>query len=51
VKGLGATGYGEAMVAKAFGADFHTVETIAHAHAALHEVPMQRLFWTLAART
>jgi predicted CoA-substrate-specific enzyme activase len=39
VKGLGATGYGEAMVAKAFGADFHTVETIAHAHAALHEVP------------
>ncbi len=39
VKGLGTTGYGEALVAKAFGADFHTVETIAHAHAALHEVP------------
>ena len=39
VKGLGTTGYGEALVAKAFGADFHTVETIAHAHAALHLVP------------
>jgi predicted CoA-substrate-specific enzyme activase len=39
VKGLGTTGYGEALVAKAFGADFHTVETIAHAHAALHFVP------------
>ncbi len=39
VRGMGATGYGEALVAKAFGADFHTVETIAHAHAALHEVP------------
>jgi predicted CoA-substrate-specific enzyme activase len=36
---LGATGYGEALVAKAFGADFHTVETIAHAHAALFEAP------------
>jgi predicted CoA-substrate-specific enzyme activase len=39
VRGLGTTGYGEALVAKAFGADFHTVETIAHAHAALHFVP------------
>ncbi|MBN2037737.1 MAG: hypothetical protein JW768_13430 [Chitinispirillaceae bacterium] len=39
VRGLGTTGYGEALMANVLGADFHTVETIAHAHAALREVP------------
>ena len=34
IKGLGATGYGELLVARAFGADYHSVETVAHAHAA-----------------
>lgn len=34
VKGLGTTGYGEILFAKAFGADFHIVETIAHKAAA-----------------
>ncbi|MCD8356136.1 MAG: acyl-CoA dehydratase activase [Clostridia bacterium] len=34
VLGLGTTGYGEMMLAKAFGADYHTVETVAHAAAA-----------------
>ncbi|MDR1596077.1 MAG: acyl-CoA dehydratase activase [Treponema sp.] len=31
---LGTTGYGELLFDKAFGADFHTVETVAHAEAA-----------------
>ena len=31
---LGTTGYGEKLFAKAFGADYHTVETVAHAEAA-----------------
>ncbi|ADN02491.1 acyl-CoA dehydratase activase [Spirochaeta thermophila] len=34
VKGAGTTGYGELLFAKAFGADYHTVETVAHARAA-----------------
>lgn len=39
VLGLGTTGYGELMLAKAFGADYHTVETVAHAAAAKKYVP------------
>ncbi|MDO4175158.1 MAG: acyl-CoA dehydratase activase [Eubacteriales bacterium] len=39
VRGLGTTGYGELMLAKAFGADYHTVETVAHAAAAKKYVP------------
>ena len=35
VLGVGTTGYGEALFARAFKADFHTVETVAHAEAAL----------------
>ncbi|MCD7775787.1 MAG: acyl-CoA dehydratase activase [Firmicutes bacterium] len=31
ILGLGTTGYGEALFAKAFGADFHIVETVSHA--------------------
>ncbi|MCD8085943.1 MAG: acyl-CoA dehydratase activase [Clostridiales bacterium] len=31
VLGLGTTGYGEQLLAQAFGADYHTVETVAHA--------------------
>lgn len=31
IKGLGTTGYGEEMTAEAFGADYHVVETVAHA--------------------
>ncbi|MGL1901341.1 MAG: acyl-CoA dehydratase activase [Fibrobacterales bacterium] len=34
ILGLGTTGYGEELFAKAFNADFHTVETVAHAEAA-----------------
>jgi predicted CoA-substrate-specific enzyme activase len=34
VKGFGSTGYGEHLFAKAFGGDYHTVETIAHKEAA-----------------
>ena len=37
--GLGTTGYGEVMLSKAFGGDYHTVETVAHAAAACHYVP------------
>ncbi len=37
--GLGTTGYGEMLFAKAFGADYHTVETVAHATAARKYVP------------
>lgn len=34
VLGLGTTGYGELLVGTAFGADYHTVETVAHSTAA-----------------
>jgi len=36
---LGTTGYGELLFDKALGADFHTVETVAHAAAARKYVP------------
>jgi predicted CoA-substrate-specific enzyme activase len=36
---LGTTGYGEVLFAKALGADYHTVETVSHAAAALKYVP------------
>ena len=39
VIGLGTTGYGELLFDKALGADFHTVETVAHAAAAQKYVP------------
>lgn len=34
ILGLGTTGYGELLFGKAFGADYHTVETVAHSAAA-----------------
>ena len=39
ILGVGTTGYGELMFAKAFDADYHTVETVAHARAAEACVP------------
>ncbi len=39
VLGVGTTGYGELMFAKAFGADYHVVETVAHARAVRDLVP------------
>jgi len=39
IRSFATTGYGEQLVARAFGADYHTVETVAHAEAALHFVP------------
>lgn len=39
ILGAGATGYGEQLFAAAYHADFHTVETVAHAEAARHYVP------------
>ncbi len=39
ILGLGSTGYGEVLFAKAFKADYHTVETVAHAEAAQFFVP------------
>ncbi len=39
VVGVGTTGYGELMFAKAFGADYHVVETVAHARAVRDLVP------------
>ena len=39
VLGFGTTGYGEVMLSKAFGGDYHTVETVAHAAAACHYLP------------
>lgn len=39
VRGVGTTGYGERLAAAAFAADHHLVETVAHARAALREVP------------
>ena len=37
--GVGTTGYGEVLFAKAFKADYHTVETVAHAEAAMRIDP------------
>ena len=39
VGGVGTTGYGERLFAAALHADYHCVETVAHAHAALREAP------------
>lgn len=39
ISGVGTTGYGELMFAQALNADSHTVETVAHAHAAQRYVP------------
>ncbi len=39
VKGVGTTGYGEMMFAKAFKADYHIVETVAHAEAGFKYAP------------
>ena len=39
VASIGTTGYGEQLFARAFGADYHTVETVAHARAALAYEP------------
>ena len=39
VAAMGTTGYGELLFDKAMGADFHTVETVAHAAAAQKYVP------------
>ena len=39
VLGLGTTGYGELLLNAAFGGDYHTVETVAHAAAACHYEP------------
>jgi len=39
IMGVGTTGYGELLFAKAFGADYHTVETVSHAEAALKYAP------------
>ena len=39
IAGVGTTGYGELLFARALHADYHTVETVAHAHAATRFVP------------
>ncbi|MCC8100848.1 MAG: acyl-CoA dehydratase activase-related protein [Clostridiales bacterium] len=39
ILGLGTTGYGENLLAQAFGADYHTVETVAHAMGCTHYYP------------
>jgi len=39
ILGLGTTGYGELLFARAFGADYHTVETVAHAEGCRKFVP------------
>ncbi|MCD8326954.1 MAG: acyl-CoA dehydratase activase [Lachnospiraceae bacterium] len=39
ILGVGTTGYGEKMLARAFGADYHIVETVAHATAAVRFFP------------
>ncbi len=39
ILGVGTTGYGESMLANAVSADFHIVETVAHAQACLHYFP------------
>ena len=39
IAGVGTTGYGELLFHRALHADYHTVETVAHAHAATRYVP------------
>ena len=39
IAGVGTTGYGEMLFHRALHADYHTVETVAHAHAATRYVP------------
>ncbi|MCK5735662.1 MAG: CoA activase, partial [Spirochaetaceae bacterium] len=39
IKGVGTTGYGENLFAKAYHADYHCVETVAHARAARQFAP------------
>lgn len=39
ILGLGTTGYGELLFARAFGADYHTVETVAHTQGCQKFVP------------
>ena len=39
IRGCGTTGYGEDLFAAALGADYHTVETVAHAEAAMKYAP------------
>lgn len=39
ILGMGSTGYGEIYFAKAFKSDYHTVETVAHAEAAMKYAP------------
>ena len=39
IRGVGTTGYGEKLFAGGFSADYHTVETVAHARAALRSEP------------
>ncbi len=39
IAGVGTTGYGELLFNRALHADYHTVETVAHAHAATRYVP------------
>jgi predicted CoA-substrate-specific enzyme activase len=39
IRGVGTTGYGEYLFAKGFHADYHTVETVAHAEAAMKYAP------------
>ncbi|MCD8367396.1 MAG: acyl-CoA dehydratase activase [Clostridiales bacterium] len=39
VLGLGTTGYGENLLARAYGADYHTVETVAHSLGCTHYYP------------
>jgi len=39
ILGVGTTGYGERLLARALRADYHTVETVAHAKAALRFAP------------
>ena len=39
IVGTGTIGYGETLMAEAFGADYHTVETVAHVRAARTYVP------------
>lgn len=39
ILGVGSTGYGEEMIAKAFGVDYHMVETVAHARGCLKYIP------------
>ncbi len=39
ILGVGSTGYGENMVAKAFHADFHIVETVAHTQGCMKYIP------------